>query len=1193
MNSNHINNAMFSISLESVERTGKSRYTVPRVTMEFHVAKKVRDKYGFDESFFSITGNVILARFHDVRIFAYKMNQQRDLIKHPEQAIKVGELNAMGLIDEILHYIIYLYRQEVSPKVMGNGLSYVIKNMGEKEANKALFEFMVDFPPVAVYKNEMTPEEYFNGTSEGVPNKEVLLEEMLMLWVANMNPAFSVYKELFDSTRLESATKYLEVIDHLHVFFDEQKHFGPDNQNLIDMIRTPAIVVPNSLQGQLEFMVEKWGMLLGKFLFRILSSLDLIKEEMKMRGFGKPQLEAYDYSHENEYERFSMDKDWMPKCVLMAKHTLVWLDQLSKKFGREIKRLDQIPDEELDTLARWGFTGLWLIGLWERSAASKLIKQHCGNPDAESSAYSLYDYIIAGELGGWDALHNLKDRCWQRGIRLASDMVPNHTGIYSKWMVEHPDWFVQLDYPPFPSYSFSGHNYSHDSRIGLFIEDHYYSRSDAAVVFKRVDFQTGQTRYIYHGNDGTNMPWNDTAQLNFLNPEVREAVINTIIHAAKSFPIIRFDAAMTLTKKHYQRLWFPVPGSGGDIPSRAEHGMDKKQFNDAIPNEFWREVVDRVAAEVPDTLLLAEAFWLMEGYFVRTLGMHRVYNSAFMNMLKTEDNQKYRLTIKNTMEFDPDILKRFVNFQNNPDEDTAVAQFGKDDKYFGVCILMATMPGLPMFGHGQIEGMTEKYGMEYRRAYWDETPDQNLIERHEHEIFPLLRKRYLFSQVTNFLMYDFYAPEGWVNENVFAYSNRIGLERGLVLYNNKYDSARGWIRVSSGFAEKTADGKRVLQRVLGEGLALHSEWNYFAIFRDHITGLEYIRSCKQIWESGLYIELGAFKYHVFIDFREVCDNEFGHYAKLHESLHGSGVASVDEELKEIFLKPIFLAFKQIINPETFIALNKDRLEYSTSTIPSSMYDSIQNNYAAFLKEIKTFLGADGDEKEIARIIRLKLETVQKIERISDFTLLPHTDNIEQIIAYIDAGMYGEETAHILYAWVFLHATGKIINGENSEDQSRSWIDEWLFGKKTRSVLAALDVPDPAYAIDVIKILTIYKQWFVSEETEEDQCYNLLRSFFNDHYVQNFVGVNRYNDVLWFNRERFDLLMWWIFIVSVIDDISEGTSKHIPQRFAVISKCLAAEQQSDYQVEKLIEASLTAKNKVVLPNSKTREKKGKK
>ena len=144
----------------------------------------------------------------------------------------------------------------------------------------------------------------------------------------------------------------------------------------------------------------------------------------------------------------------------------------------------------------------------------------------------------------------------------------------------------------------------------------------------------------------------------------------------------------------------------------------------------------------------------MEGYFVRTLGMHRVYNSAFMNMLKKEENQKYRDSVKNTIKFDPQILKRYVNFMNNPDEDTAVAQFGKDDKYFGVCTLMITMPGLPMFGHGQIEGFTEKYGMEFTKAYKNETPDQNLINRHWHDIFPLMKKRYIFANVENFLFYD-------------------------------------------------------------------------------------------------------------------------------------------------------------------------------------------------------------------------------------------------------------------------------------------------------------------------------------------------------------------------------------------------------------------------------------------------------
>src|SRR5947207_1797095 len=144
--------------------------------------------------------------------------------------------------------------------------------------------------------------------------------------------------------------------------------------------------------------------------------------------------------------------------------------------------------------------------------------------------------------------------------------------------------------------------------------------------------------------------------------------------------------------------------------------MPKREFDRRIPVEFWREVVDRVAAEAPGTLLLAEACWMMEGYFVRTLGMHRVYNSAFMHMMRDEDNAKYRVLMKNTLEFDPEILRRYVNFQNNPDERTAVDQFGKGDKYFGICTVMLTMPGLPMLGHGQIEGFTEKYGLEYIRS---------------------------------------------------------------------------------------------------------------------------------------------------------------------------------------------------------------------------------------------------------------------------------------------------------------------------------------------------------------------------------------------------------------------------------------------------------------------------------------------
>jgi glycosidase len=606
----------------------------------------------------------------------------------------------------------------------------------------------------------------------------------------------------------------------------------------------------------------------------------------------------------------------MPRLVLLAKNSYVWLEQLSRKYGRWIKTLDQIPDEELDILRERGFTGLWLIGLWERSRASQRIKQRMGDPDAVASAYSLYSYDIAGDLGGWSALENLRWRAWQRGIRLSADMVPNHMGIDSQWVMEHPDWFLSLPHSPYPSYSFHSENLSDDPRVGIYLEDHYYDKTDAAVVFQRRDHETGDVRYIYHGNDGTSFPWNDTAQLDYLKAEVREAVIQTILHVARNFPVIRFDAAMTLAKKHIQRLWFPEPGAGGAIPSRSEHGMTRAEFDEAIPEEFWREVVDRVAIEVPDTLLLAEAFWLLEGYFVRTLGMHRVYNSAFMHMLRDEDNAKYRMAIKNTLEFDPQILKRYVNFMSNPDEKTAIEQFGNGDKYFGVATVLSTLPGLPMFGHGQVEGYREKYGMEFRKPKWDETPEEGLVAGHAWKIFPLLHRRSLFADVEQFFLYDLFTAQGGVDENVFAYSNIHGDERGLVLYHNRYADTSGWIKSSAAYLDKNTGDLR--QKSLAEALGLPFEG--YVILKDYVTHLEYIRSCEDLWQKGMYVELHAYQHHVFMDWRFVDDEK---WQSIHEALNGAGIESLQAKWDELFgVKEEVVAEGKVKKPRKKAAIKK-------------------------------------------------------------------------------------------------------------------------------------------------------------------------------------------------------------------------------------------------------------------------------
>lgn len=1148
--------------------------------VQFHISRKARRKYAFDEHLFSSTGNVIFANFHAARLFAEKMNARRDVATHPEQVVRASQINAMGLIDELLHKVVALYRQQVNPRIFQHAIDFLAAEYGQRRVEKTLLRFVEEFPPLEVYKNKVAAQDYLSGSTGGVPNRQIALEEMLMLWLENLNPAFQPFHELFDDGELRRDSAYASLMVSLEEFFKKEPGFGVGKLDLISLLRQPALAKPHSLEEQLLFIRQMWGHFLGDYLLRLLGSLDFLKEEQKavFHGPAPTQVAAFEQS-EFEPEQFSPDLHWMPRLVLIAKSTLVWLEQLSKTYQRAITRLSDIPDEELDKLARWGFTGLWLIGVWERSPASKQIKRLCGNPEAESSAYSLFDYEVAHELGGYDALMDLKHRCGQRGMRLACDMVPNHTGIDSRWIREHPDWFISLPYSPFPAYSFSGSNLSGDPRYGIFIEDKYYNRSDAAVVFKREDYWTGDVRYIYHGNDGTNMPWNDTAQLNYLLPEVREAVIQKILDVARMFPVIRFDAAMTLAKKHFQRLWFPQPGTGGDIPSRAEHGLTKEEFNRRMPVEFWREVVDRVALEVPDTLLLAEAFWLMEGYFVRTLGMHRVYNSAFMNMLKNEENEKYRQTVINTIQFNPEILKRYVNFMNNPDEDTAIVQFGDGDKYFGVCLMLVTMPGLPMFGHGQVEGFHEKYGMEYRRAYWDEPVNEGLVHRHEREIFPLMQKRYLFAEVDNFLFYDFVVSGDQVNHNVFVYSNRFADERAIVVYHNKFEHTAGWINrsVPSMQTNGTAAEGRLVSKTLSQGLALPGDADAFCIFRDYISGLQFIRNCKEIAERGLYFELNAYGRHVFLDFEVIHDDKEQHYARLHRHLNGRGVGSIHEEVREMALRPLLEPLDALLNTRVFRRFFASRSVKKGQTVDKQGLQDICGLYQVFIDAAAQYVAAKTNSE------RLGARFCRRCETALNLLSLPRTAGQNKIRNYAPAmrflhGFFDgtEKRWAILFPWIVLCDLGKLEQVPGEEQRARSRYDDWLLRKRVKQLLTATGSDAVDEDADLLAVLLRAGNTLFRGLAGRQQAGLILEDLLSLPDVQSFLKINRYGDVLWFNKERFEMLTKWLVAVCALHIWTQKQPpkaekmRQIADLFALYKKWCAAEEKSGYKVTLLLE-----------------------
>ena len=619
---------------------------------------------------------------------------------------------------------------------------------------------------------------------------------------------------------------------------------------------------------------------------------------------------------------------------------------------------------------------------------------------------------------------------------------------------------------------------------------------------------------------------------------------------------------MTLAKKHYQRLWFPQPGTGGDIPSRAEHAMTRRQFDEAFPKEFWREVVDRIQKEVPDTLLLAEAFWMMEGYFVRSLGMHRVYNSAFMNMLKTEENEKYRMSIKNVLEFNPQILKRYVNFMNNPDEETAIAQFGNDDKYFGVCVMMCTLPGLPMFGHGQIEGFSEKYGMEYKRAYWDESINIGLVQRHERDIFPLLRKRYLFSDVENFLLYDFYTSDGRVNENVFAYGNRVNDERSLVFYHNKFDRTAGWIHTSAAFLENN----QLVQKTLGEGLNISVGSDLFICFRNCINGLEYIRSADEIWNAGLYIELDAFKYQVYLDFREVYHTENRPYRDLTYHLNGSGVNSIERAMDEFIYKPVLNALEECINPG------------SLNWLVKGGYD---------LKVIKTFdeklfqlQSTVCDFEKFTTLTQTELKASQK-QYVSSLNLFAGetgickndnkiSERVRKEVAKYFPDLVSENLAglRIILILPFMQTLKLLYSG--NKKLAETFIESRIYDKIIRESLSKLGVDNNTIneELNLITILTFFNNGLNIDN--QNPVLPFFEELFNTKSVQRYLHMNEFNGTIYFNKEQFEHLIFWLVICRIIQLAAENPKPlpiaKINGSFREMNKLIKLAQKSDYKGE---------------------------
>jgi hypothetical protein len=631
--------------------------------------------------------------------------------------------------------------------------------------------------------------------------------------------------------------------------------------------------------------------------------------------------------------------------------------------------------------------------------------------------------------------------------------------------------------------------------------------------------------------------------------------------------------------------------------------MSQAEFNRAMPHEFWREVVDRVAAEVPGTLLLAEAFWLMEGYFVRTLGMHRVYNSAFMVMLRDEENAKYRSVIKNTVEFDPDVLKRYVNFMSNPDERTAIDQFGKGDKCFGVATMMATLPGLPMFGHGQIEGFTEKYGMEYQRPRYDENPDPWMVERHEREIAPLLHRRRLFAESGNFRLYDLFRDNGSVDENVFAYSNRSGGERALVVYNNRYGQTHGTIDWSAAYADKGANQLR--QQRLREGLGMSDNSSVTLACRDSLTCLHYLRRASDLAERGLTLDLHAYQCHVFLDWRELISTAEQPWDRLCDHLNGRGVANLDDALINLELQPVHDALRALLDsglvrifadlaehPRTLdVGVNKkieaeraQHFEDAWARCESFLRGS-QKAYLARARNVAS--GVQPSNPSLLRAAyRTRLRAAMHIPAIEALFPAPWTVAARCMLPNPSPQLTATAMWGPVLGWCALELLAESIDAENPERVALDLFDRLRLREPFAQAFTALGFEGEEGWRVAARVKVGLLAWagvgkpeepIVATETEAvtGERIALSPALWLDPDVRWLCGVHEAEGHDYLVRESYEELLWWLLMPSLLRLAGEtAPSKVAANRAAVrtmnrtIDEALAAAAAAGYRVDLL-------------------------
>jgi hypothetical protein len=366
-------------------------------------------------------------------------------------------------------------------------------------------------------------------------------------------------------------------------------------------------------------------------------------------------------------------------------NTRVLLTELSQGLGRPAT-LDDIPDDELDRLAKMGFDWAWFLSVWQTGQAGQRISRT--NPewrrefqetlpdlreeDIAGSGFAITGYTAHALLGGDAALVRLRERLRQRDLRLLLDFVPNHTGLDHPWVENHPDYYIQgteADLARAPQ------NYA------------WVKRAQADLL-------------LAHGRDPYFPGWPDTLQLDYGNPATQEAMIAELVKIAGLCDGVRCDMAMLVLPEVFERTW----------NIRAQ--------------PFWPRATQRVRERVSDFCFMAEVYWDLE-WVLQHQGFDYTYDKRLYDRLRDGSARAVREHFHAGL----DYQSKLARFLENHDEPRAAATFPAG-VHQAAAVITFLSPGLRFFHQGQFQGRKKRISPHLCRGPVEPT-DQKLHQFYE------------------------------------------------------------------------------------------------------------------------------------------------------------------------------------------------------------------------------------------------------------------------------------------------------------------------------------------------------------------------------------------------------------------------------------------------------------------------------